>query len=262
MKFIIFEEKNMKNLFSLGEIVTFKTHPLLYGFRIKGDGKFVPPIMIVKEVFFENNKKKIFDEITGKKIAELIKYTCIYFDDNKSEFKDVVVYETMLKSFKDLFIGRIDKTKNTPETDEYISLRTEVSNYVNAKYKYGNIVYFKTKKLEIFKKRSSKKIVSEFDKKKNIKITEEKEITQYVVNYSTPEFIICGYKKENSENLYYSNGNKRRIVSNEFFKVKWFNPHLMKFSEQFLPVDCFIDKQPFKTKKPHNLIKKKTDEEE
>lgn len=250
----------MKNNFELGEIVTFKTHPLLYSFRIKGDSKFVPPLMIVKEIFFENKKKKIVDETSGKVIAEYIKYICIYFDDNKGEFKEVVIYEAMLKSFKDLFIGRIDKSKKKPN-DDYKSLRNMVLEYKNATYGYGKIVYFKTKKMEVSKKRSSKKFISEIEKIKEGKLINKNQIsdllqtqetTQYVVNYSTPEFVICGYKKEHPENLFYSNGNNRRIVSSEFIKVKWFNPYLMKFSEQFLPIECFIDKQPFITKKLHN----------
>lgn len=69
---------SLDNLFKIGDIVTFKTHPLLYDRYIKGDGKLVPPFMIVKEIFFENSKKKLFDDVTGEKIAETIKYTCVF----------------------------------------------------------------------------------------------------------------------------------------------------------------------------------------
>ena len=245
---------DLVNSFSVGDIVTFKTHPLLYDFKIKGDGKLVPPFMVVKEVFFEDYKKKIVDDSTGEIIAERIKYTCVFFDDNKSEFKDVVIYESMLASFKKFYIARIeDKIK---EEEEHISL-----------------IDFKTKKRERLKKRSSVKITKDLlysdegkiaDKKKitakeidNHKedkkgLVERKEITQYVVNYSTPEFILCGFKRELGTDLFYPNGKKKKIVSEILYKVKWFNSSQMKFSEQYLPMECFINEQPFPTIAPHN----------
>jgi hypothetical protein len=90
----------MTNNFNVGSLVTFKTHPLLSGFYIKGDGKYVPPIMVVKEVVIENKDKKEFDETSGNKIAERIKYICVYFDDNKSEFIESQLYESQIESFE------------------------------------------------------------------------------------------------------------------------------------------------------------------
>ncbi len=240
-----------KNNYVIGDIVTFKTHPLLYDRYIKGDGKLVPPFMVVKEVFFENKKKQTVDTSTGKTIAERIKYICSFFDDNKNEFKEVTVYESMLLDYKNFYISRMEGEKNDNEDSNYVSLIDEVSKYKNPSYKYGNIVYFKTKKLEILKKRSSVKteIIT-----KEEKINEKKETIQNVVNYSTPEFVLCGYKKELGEDLFYPNGENKKLISTELFKVKWFNSTQMKFSEQYLPKECFIDKQPFPTLVPHNPI--------
>ncbi|WP_452220448.1 hypothetical protein [Lacinutrix salivirga] len=246
---------SLVNKYKVGEIVTFKTHPLLYDRYIKGDGKLVPPFMIVKEVFFEDKKKKVVDTSNGKTIGERIKYTCLFFDDNKSEFKSVVVYESMLMDFKNFYISKMDGEKYESDDSKYQSLIDEVSDYKNADYVYGNIVYFKTKKLEILKKRSSVK-------KEIIKgnTTEEKKVTvQYVVNYATPEFVLCGYKKEVGEDLYYPNGGRKKIISKVLYKVKWFNSNQMKFSEEYLPKKCFIDEQPFKTLVLHNP---KTDDKE
>tara|TARA_R110000868_G_scaffold285323_1_gene545784 strand:+ start:2105 stop:2860 length:756 start_codon:yes stop_codon:yes gene_type:complete len=247
---------DLLNSFNVGDIVTFKTHPLLYDFKIKGDGKLVPPFMVVKEVFFEDYKKKIVDDSTGEIIAERKKYTCIFFDDNKSEFKEVVIYESMLESFRKFYIARIDGA--IQEEKEHFSLLDEVSNYKNAGYKYGNIVYFKTKKLEILKKRSSIKITKELNlpvktKDKGFNPFKRTEVTQYVVNYSTPEFILCGFKKEQGADLFYPNGKKKKLISEIFYKVKWFNSYQMKFSEQYLPKECFIDQQPFPTVVCHNI---------
>lgn len=227
------------NAFKVGDIVTYKTHPLLYDNYIKGDGKYVPPIMIVKEVFFENKRKKTLDKLSNKVIAELIKYICVYFDDNKSEFVEVHLYEKMLESFKELKItSRSSKVEG--EENEVI---TEILSYSEKPdYKYGEILYFKTKKLEILKKRSSIKITKD---KKKVLPDEVKEIIQYVVNYSTPDFLACGFKIENYKDLFYSDGTNKRLVSNESIKVKWFNPISNKFSEYYLPIEFFTDIKPF-----------------
>lgn len=231
----------MNNLYNVGELVTFKTHPLLFDFYIKGDGKYVPPIMIVKEVVFENKDKREFDEQSGNQISEKIKYICVHFDDNKSEFVESIHYEKFLESFRFL---KIAKTENSQKSDNYIDVITEVGNYPEkAKYSFAEIVYFKTKKLEAFKKRESSKI--EIDKEQN----EEKKVTrQYVVNYISPDFVLSGYKKETYTDLFYGNGKPKRKVSTEFVKVKWFNPIQQKFSEQFLPIEFFIDFNPFENR--------------
>lgn len=256
----------MKNKYPIGCIVTFKSHPLLYDFMIKGDGKLIPPFMVVKEVFIEGRKKKIADEVTGETIAERIKYTCVFFDDNRNEFKEVYLYESMLKSYKDIHIARFDENNKGKNLD-YVSLIDEAKNFSIPKYSFGKIVYFRTKKFEIFKKRSSiqstrtvlsnKKLLnlSEIEKKKKNLEFDKKETIQYVVNYSTPEFIISGIKKENHENLFYPDGSIKKVVSEILYKVKWFNSNQMKFSEIYLPAECFTDIQPFETKVPHNSKK-------
>jgi hypothetical protein len=225
----------IKSQFLIGDIITLKTHPLFKSFRIKGDSKYVPPLMIVKEVIFESKKKKTFDEETGKEIAERIKYICCYFDDNKSEFNEVSLYEKMLRKFTELKLERInrDGTTTTGET-----LKKEVLEYDLPLYEFGKIVSFKTKKLEIFKKRSTKKIP--LTNGKIIK-DEIKEVIQYVVNYATPDFVICGYKKEIYKDLFYIDGKKKRLAPTDFLKVQWFNPIQQKFSEQYLPLEFFTE---------------------
>lgn len=227
------------NKFKVGDIVTYKTHPLLNDFFIKGDGKYVPPIMMIKEVFFENKLKKTFDETCGKEIAEKIKYICVYFDDNKSEFVEAHLYEKMLENFSNLKIASL----NNKTIDNNIDVITEITNYpLKPEYEYGEILYFKTKKLEILKKRSSIKITK--DKKKET-VDDIKEIIQYVVNYATPDFVACGFKIEDHKDLFYNDGKSKRMVSNESIKIKWFNPIQQKFSEHYLPSEFFTDIAPF-----------------
>ncbi|CAM3486163.1 hypothetical protein [Flavobacterium chungbukense] len=230
---------SLNNAFKVGDIVTFKTHPLLSDSYIKGDGKYVPPIMIIKEVFFENIKKKTSDDVNNKEVGELIKYICVYFDDNKSEFVEVHLYEKMLESFKEL---KISNKSSKSERDEN-KVITEILSYPEKPdYKYGEILYFKTKKLEILKKRSSIKITKD---KAKVLPDEVKEIIQYVVNYATPDFLACGFKIEEHKDLFHKDGKNKRLVSKESVKVKWFNPINNKFSEYYLPIEFFTDIKPF-----------------
>ena len=228
------------NKFNIGDVVTYLTHPLFLSLRIKGDSRYVPPIMIVKEVFLENKQKKTFDEETGKQIAERIKYICIYFDDNKSEFIEVHLYEAMLRTFEDLRFERI--SKDGTRIEDYKSLTDEVKGYPIPAYKYGGIVFFKTKKLEIYKKRTSKKIPL---KEGSDDVHKIKEVLQYVVNYATPDFVMCGFKKENYTDLFYGDGKVKRLAPQNFLKVKWFNPFQQKFSDQYLPEEFFTDEDMF-----------------
>ncbi|CAM4173523.1 MULTISPECIES: hypothetical protein [Flavobacterium] len=227
----------MANLYIVGDLVTFKTHPLLSEFYIKGDGKYVPPIMIVKEVLFENKEKKVFDEVSGNKIGEKIKYICVHFDDNKSEFIESHLYESHLVTFKNLKIAKVVEEN---DHNNYVDIITEIDSYpITFNYEFGKVVYFKTKKLEAFKKRESSKI-------ELVKGKEEKKTTrQYVVNYITPDFLISGYKKESYSDLFYNTGKPKRIASIDLIKLKWFNPTQQKFTEQFLPIEFFIDFNPF-----------------
>ncbi|MCD8443805.1 hypothetical protein [Tenacibaculum finnmarkense] len=211
------KENKQENKFVIGDIVTLKTHPLL------------------KEIYIEDKKKKTHSEELGEQIAERIKYTCVFFDDNKTEFKEAILYESMLEKYDKIHIARLDKNKKEVKCD---SLIDETRKYVIPEYNYGDIVFFRTKKFEIFKKRDSSKMIQQKggDYKKTTNI-------QYIVNYSSPDFILCGIKKNENTNDFYQNGDKRRIVSEILYKVKWFNANQMKFSDIYLPRECFTDIQ-------------------
>lgn len=225
-----------KPKFSIGELVVLKTHPLLTSYRIKGDGKLVPPILLIKEVSIENKKKIICDEETGKIVAERIKYTCVYFNDAKSEFLEVILYETMLETFRNLKIERISEEGKITKDDKTII--EEIESYKLPEYHYGKIVRLKTKKIEIYKKRSSKKFTANNKKGGNLK---PEEVIQYVVNYTSPDFIVCGFKKNDVKNSHYPDSSNKRIVCENLFKVKWFNPFQQKFSEEYLPENFLTD---------------------
>lgn len=234
------------NIFNICDIVTLKTHPLKDKFRIKGDVKIVPPIMLVKEVHVEDMNKRIHNEELGEKIADNIKYLCVYFNDNKMEFNELFVYHSMLISFDELKYERI--TDDRKVIDQSQTLIDEVKGYALPTYKFGKIIYLKTKKLEIYKKKSSKKITLEDDKNSKTeskRVFEIKESLQYLVCYSSPDFIISGLKKNENKNLFFKDGKARIIVSELLVKVLWFNPFQQKNSEQYLPLGFFTDLNPF-----------------
>lgn len=247
---------DLENKFKVGDLVTLKSHPLFEVYEIKGDGKYVPPIMIVKEVLFEDRKKKTHDEITGYEIAERIKYICTYFDDNKSEFIEAHIYQSMLDGIKEIKIGRFDDPKSTSVSRT--NLVDEVLRYaLKPEYSYSGVYYFKTKKLEVLKKRSSVVVTvvqkSGDDRKPDDNDNDQddtkgytrKTTIQYIVNYATPEFVACGFKSESYADLFYNDGKMKRLASTDFVKVKWYNPIQQKFSDQYLPMEFFTDINPF-----------------
>lgn len=225
----------MESTFNIGDIVTLKSHPLLIKDNyIKGDGKLVPPFMVITEIFCENKKKRTYSEELGKKIADLIKYTCVFFDDNRTEFKEVYLYESELAMYEKM----IENSKPN--------------------YKYAEEVIFRTNKIEISKQRKSTKTIIRSSKKKNNEAENtESEVTtiQNIVNFSSPVFVLSGIKKNDTKNEFYPDGKTRKEVSEILYKVKWFNASQMKFSEKLLPAECFTDIQPFDTKVPHNSNK-------
>lgn len=224
--------------FNIGDIVTLKSHPLLNDKYIKGDGKLVPPYMVITEILNENKKKRTHSEELGKQIADLVKYTCVFFDDNRTEFKEVYLYKS------ELYKHNFQKEKN----DE-----NDINNY-----DYGKTVSFITNEIETNKQRESKKttttILKKEEGKKETRQSEIKTI-QNIVNFSSPDFVLCGIKKNENKSDFHSNGSARKVVSEILYKVKWFNSNQMKFSEKYLPAECFTDIQPFETKVPHNTKK-------
>jgi len=213
------------NTFSVGDIVTLKSHPL-FNKKIKKIACFpahVPPLMLIKEVIFElKDKKQIFsNEIDKAQIADLVKYHCVFFNTNKSVFEVKTIYHSLLESYKELkYYKESDESKKVFSDKKLI---VEVLNYKNVfDYLYGDVVQFKTKKLE---------------QRKSYESTFEKIPGN---TYQTPDFILSGIKNEPQIDLYYKNGDKKRIISSQLYKVMWFNHFQQKFSEEYLPKEFFV----------------------
>lgn len=173
-----------KHKFEIGQIVTLKSHPLFREhMKIIEFSAQVPPLMLVKEIFYEDEKKKkMFNEELGSdfQIADSIKYICVYFNSNKSEFVEVSLYESVLKSYNELkYFKEIEEEKKTRFIEDKL-LIDEVEDYLLIdKYEFGKVVQFKTKKLEHRKSYdgNSEKIVNN--------------------SFQTPDFVLSGIKNEN-----------------------------------------------------------------
>jgi hypothetical protein len=213
--------------FNIGEIVTIKSHPLFRN-PPKTISEFpyhVPPLMLVKEVFFENiDKKKIYsDEIENAKMADLVKYTCVYFDANKSEFLEKVIYHSFIESYSKLkYYRKLDKGVEKVKFQK--QLIQEVSKYkLVTDYEFGKIVQFKTKKLE---QRKSYSTLSE-------RVPGS--------SFQTPDFILSGIKNEEQKDLFFQDGKPKKNITKLSYKVMWFNHIQQKFSEYFLPKEFFVE---------------------
>jgi len=211
--------------FSIGDIVTLKSHPLFKDFLENVFSEQVPPLMLVKDVFFEKKDKKIFsDVLSNTLIADRIKYTCVHFDDKKSAFVESVIYHSFLEKIdgKSSMIFLRKKNKNDKDTKSLFKLLEEIDNeYKNAEYAFGKTVMFKTSKLE-----------------------NRKTIGNNVYSYpsfTSPDFILSGIKMDEASNLFYEGGKTKKQVSEISYKIMWYNYVQQKFSEKYLPKEFFIE---------------------
>ncbi|PVW11997.1 hypothetical protein [Marixanthomonas spongiae] len=216
-----------KNNFEIGDIVTLKSHPLAF----QEDGEIdayvnqIPPLMCVKEVHIEKKKRLYSNEVKKSKIADNVKYLCVYFNQYRMIFEEKYLYQDVLISFKDItFHSKTEKTKKG-----HITLINEALKYKVADYEFGKRIFFKTYKLE---KRKKFKNAGK-DSKSTVKTT---------MTHTSPAFIINGFKPNDQKTIYNpKNGELQRKCSEELFKVIWYNAYQEKFSEEYLPKEFFID---------------------
>ena len=104
-------------LFSIGDIVTLKTHPYIINnttIIYSADHFMLPPLMIVTEIF------KAKQSFKGVKL-NCYKYKCIWFSPKSYKFIDALIYEEDLK-----LIFKCSKTinKNILKRGDKITLKT------------------------------------------------------------------------------------------------------------------------------------------
>ncbi|WP_159024054.1 hypothetical protein [Formosa sp. L2A11] len=216
------------NAFGIGDIVTLRSHPLFNGTpqKIKEFPAQVPPLMLIKEVIFEReDKKKIYSDVIEKaQIADLVKYVCVFFNANKSEFVEKEIYHSFLDSYLKLKYYRKEETENGKKIIQIKKLIEEVADYKKAEdYDFGKRIQFKTKKLEHRKSYSNS-----FERVPG-------------TSFQTPDFILSGIKNEEQKDLFFQDSKPKRLMTKQSYKVMWFNHAQQKFSEHYLPKEFFVE---------------------
>lgn len=215
------------SVFKIGDIVTIKSHPLLSSStkKINEFPSQVPPLMLIKEVLYEkDDRKKVFSDVIDKaQIADLIKYVCVFFNANKSEFVEKEIYHSFLESYLNLkYYKESEKNKKKVYTLDK-KLIDEVSDYkLVVDYEYGMRVQFKTKKLE------HRKSYSTFSERVP------------GTSFQTPDFILSGIKYEEQKDLFFQDGKPKKDITKVSYKVMWFNHIQQKFGEYYLPKKFFV----------------------
>lgn len=186
--------------------------------ELSGNLNHVSPIMIITGVHFENEKKALFSEETGERIADRIKYDVVWFDTKKSQFAFKTVYESYL--------------------DEESSKLLKASSDFN--YTFGAKAKFRTTPLEMIKVKG----VEAYDQPEDL--SREKGVNtsnRKVMTFTCPEIIITGVKNNEKPLIKdQSTGEIRSIRSKKLIKVMWFNFSQQKFSEEYVPQECLTTK--------------------
>lgn len=215
------------NKFDIGDIVTLKSHPLAYqeDGRIDSYVNQIPPLMCVKEVYIERKKQLYSTELSEAKIADNVKYLCVYFNQHRMIFEESLLYEDTILSISNLTFHReSDKVE-----EGHQKVIDETFGYPVAEYEFGKRVFFKTYKLE---------------KRKKFKNAGQdiKSSTRTILTHTSPAFVLNGYKTNTQKSLYdQKSGKLQRKCSDELYKVIWYNAYQEKFSEEFLPKEFFTD---------------------
>ena len=138
------------NIFDIGDIITLKSHPLAYQDNGEIDAYInqIPPLMCIKEVHIEKTKQIFSSENSGLKIADNIKYLCVYFNQHRMIFEEGFVYQDTIISIKDITFHN----KNDEIDMDHEKLIDETIDYKDVDYEFGKRIFFKTYKLEKRKK--------------------------------------------------------------------------------------------------------------
>lgn len=217
----------LSNKFDIGDIVTLKSHPLAYQANGEIDAYVnqIPPFMCVKEIHIEKKKKVFSSEKPEAKIADNVKYLCVYFNQHRMIFEEVFVYQDTVTSIKDITFHN----KNEDINENHTRLVDETLGYKKVDYEFGKRIFFKTHKLE---KR----------KKFNSAGHDTKSTTKTILTHTSPAFILNGLKVNNQKSIYNPKTSEiQRKCSDELYKVLWYNSYQEKFSEKYLPKEFFTD---------------------
>lgn len=191
----------------LGDIVALKSHPFTAtntNVIISGDAQHISPLMVVVETLIES--KNLYDEQTGdfkgKKQCK-----CIWFSNHN--FEEAWISSEHLKVIK---------------SEEESKEEKEVS------FEIGSFVSLKTLDIELGKKKSMLKTQGYG--------TKEVSMTA-LLSFVPPVLQVTGRSKNESKEPIFDakTGVRKRYISKDLIKCKWYNPTLNKISEKLLPAE-------------------------
>lgn len=204
----------MEHLFNLGDIVALKSHPYtseLQNILISGEPQLVSPLMIIVEII--KDSQDVFDEFTGVNLqlkGKTANCKCIWYSSKSSQFEEAWLSSKLLKLVK-----RRDKTIAKSDVID-------------------SIVTLSTAQMELAKVKSSLNIENE-NKRTNL---------NPLLSFVSPLMQVIGIPKNDKKEALYDvkTGNKKKEISGQLVKCKWFNPSSDKMSEALIPMEalCLI----------------------
>jgi uncharacterized protein YodC (DUF2158 family) len=198
--------------FSLGDIVTYITHPYLsqlQNITIGGEAQNIPPLMTVVEIAIET--KSNFDEHTGHQTSKKgnANCKCIWYSGKTAQFEEAWISSKFLRIIKQ------------HESKDAAILQ-------------GSIVVLNTLKFELSKRKTSLKFEGVLEP------NAAKTTIAPLLSFVGPTMVATEVKKnESKDGVYDANtGKLKRIIPNNLIKCKWFNATSDKFSEKLIPAEA------------------------
>lgn len=200
----------MEHLFNLGDIVALKSHPYtseLQNILISGEPQLVSPLMIIVEII--KDSQDVFDEFTGVNLqlkGKTANCKCVWYSSKSAQFEEAWLSSKLLKLVK-------RRGKAIAKSDVIDS-----------------IVTLSTAQMELAKVKSSLNIENE-NKRTNL---------NPLLSFVSPLMQVIGVPKNDKKEALYDvkTGNKKKEISEQLVKCKWFNPASDKMSEVLIPIEA------------------------
>ncbi len=200
----------MKDLFNLGDIVALKSHPYAtehHKILVSGEPLLISPMMVIVEII--NDLQDVHDEFTGVNLQTKGKTSsckCLWYSSKSSQFEEAWLSSKLLKLIK--------KRENELSKNQAI----------------GTIVTLSTAQLELSKVKSSYKIEG----------GKERASLTPMLSFVSPLMQVIGTpRNEKKESLFdVKTGAKKKEISEQLVKCKWFNPASDKMSETLIPIEA------------------------
>lgn len=193
--------------FNIGDVVYLTTH-LQLSFTNSEEtihSRNLPPPMVIVEITIAPTTNECFDEVSGNKTKERIKYECLRFFPKKNIFEKSWFFESFLV---------------VDENETILVSPSELA--------FSDTVVLKTYKE-----------VPIGEGKKNVPIKEGEETELLFI---APAMVVLDVLTEkNTVPLFdKKTGNQIRFISKQKVKCTWYNKTENKFSEQIFPIEALV----------------------